>query len=122
MKVTVIDERDELCAVCDGVSQFNIGHQTDVLSKAPKSVGMIMALRSLSPDVIITDEVGTKEDIYAMEQVLGAGCKIITSIHGYGKESIQTSKSSLLSLFDVCIELKKENGVPKVARITEAEE
>ncbi len=119
MKVTVIDERDEICSLCDGVPQFNVGRQTDVLSKAPKVLGMTIALRSLSPDLIITDEVGTKEDISAIEQVLGAGCKIITSIHGYNVKTIKESKGRLLSLFDVAIELKKENGRPQISNIIE---
>ena len=80
---------------------------------------MTIALRSLSPDLIITDEVGTKEDISAIEQVLGAGCKIITSIHGYNVKTIKESKGRLLSLFDVAIELKKENGRPQISNIIE---
>lgn len=119
-KVTVIDERKELGAVYRGIPQFDLGFQTDVFSKSPKNLGMIMALRALSPDVIITDEVGTKDDISAMEQALGAGCKIITSIHGYSAESIKNSKGQLLSLFDVLIELKKENGIPEISKITNA--
>ena len=120
LKVTVIDERKELGAVCSGIPQFDLGPQTDVFSKAPKSIGMLMALRALSPDVIITDEMGTKEDISAMEQALGAGCKIITSIHGYSAESIKQSKGEFLSMFDVLIELKKVNGIPKISKITDA--
>ena len=116
-KVTVIDERKELGATHHGMPQFDLGPQTDIFSKSPKNLGMIMALRALSPDVIITDEVGTKEDITAMEQVLGAGCKIITSIHGYSAESIKNSKENLLLLFDVLIELKKENGTPEISKI-----
>ena len=121
-KVAIIDERSELGALYLGEPQFDIGPQTDVISKAPKTLGMAMALRALSPDVIITDEVGTKEDIDAMEQVIGAGCKIITSIHGYSVESIKKTKGGLLSLFDTAITLKKENGVPKISKITDMEE
>ncbi|MBR6646491.1 MAG: stage III sporulation protein AA [Clostridia bacterium] len=121
MKVTVVDERDEMCSMCDGVPQFDIGPQTDVYSKAPKALGITMALRSLSPDVIITDEVGTNEDISAILKALGAGCGIVTSIHGYSTDSIKESKGKLLSLFDIAIELKKENGVPKISNIIEME-
>ena len=115
-KVTVIDERDEICALWEGKAQFNIGPQTDVLSKAPKNAGVIMAIRTLSPQVIITDEVGTSDDVFALKQAIGAGCSIITSIHGYGLESIKKAKGELLSLFDVILELKKINGVPCLSR------
>lgn len=122
MKVTVIDERDEICALHNGVSHFCIGPQTDVLSKAPKSQGTLMALRSLSPEVIITDEVGTDEDIYALGQALGAGCKIITSIHGYSAESIKQSKGKLLGLFDIAIELCLKDGIPTIYKVVNTED
>lgn len=116
-KVTLIDERSELSSSFCGAPQFDIGPQTDVLSRAPKKRAINMALRSLSPDVIITDEVGSYEDIDTLKQVLGAGCKIITSIHGYSADSIKVSKGELLSLFDTKIELTRINGIPKVNKI-----
>lgn len=122
MKVTVIDERDEICALYNGISNFSIGPQTDVLSKAPKSQGTLMALRSLSPDVIITDEVGADEDIYALRKALGAGCKIITSIHGYNTESIKKAKGQLLALFDVAIELYLKDGIPTIYNVINTED
>ncbi len=121
-KVTVIDERSELSATFCGSTQFDLGPQTDILTRAPKSRAIIMALRSLSPDVIITDEVGSRDDIFAIEQLLGAGCKIITSIHGYSAASIKKSKGDLLSLFDTIIELKKRNGIPEISQILNVED
>jgi len=121
-KVTVIDERSEICGAFRGTPQFDVGTQTDVITKSPKTLGIIMALRALSPDVIITDEVGTKNDIEAIEEILGAGCKIITSIHGYSAESIKKSKGRLLSHFDLAIELTKRNGIPEIANIINMEE
>lgn len=113
-KVTIIDERCEICASFCGTPQFDLGPQTDVLSRIPKNLGITMALRALSPDIIITDEVGSNDDINAIEQLLGAGCKIITSIHGYSTNSIKRSKGQLLSLFDTAIELTKKNGIPQI--------
>lgn len=116
-KVTLVDERSELSASYCGTPQFDIGPQTDVLLRAPKNQAMVMALRSLSPDVIITDEIGSSDDIIALKQVLGAGCKIITSIHGYSTDSIKATKGELLSLFDTKIELSRVNGIPKIHKI-----
>lgn len=114
-KVTVVDERSEIAAVRDGRPQFDVGPQTDVLDRFPKAAGMLLAVRSLSPEVIITDEIGAKEDASAIAGVLNAGCKIITSIHGYDVESLRETKGEFLSLFDTAIVLTRKNGTPHVA-------
>lgn len=114
-KVTVVDERSELAGMYKGVRQFDLGPQTDVLDGMPKARGMLMAVRSLSPEVIITDEIGLEEDIRAVEQVFNAGSRLVTSIHGYDIESIRHSKGTLLELFDLAIVLTRRDGTQPVA-------
>jgi stage III sporulation protein AA len=82
VNVGLVDERSELAGTYGGVPQFDIGLRTDVLDGCPKAQGMIMLIRSMAPQVIATDEIGTLEDINAMEEVLNAGIKLITTIHG----------------------------------------
>jgi len=106
-KVTIIDERSEIAAQEFGVPQFDVGIQTDVLDGYTKDAGIRHALRSLSPDVIITDEIGTKSDISAIENILKGGCKIITSMHGYSIEEIREKKGEFLSLFEVAVTLER---------------
>lgn len=115
-KVVIVDERSELAACLQGVPQFDIGVQTDVLDAFPKAVGIIHAMRSLSPDVIITDEIGTKEDLAAITELLKGGCKIVTSMHGYSIEEAITKKEALMKLFDTAILLEKKNGVVEVRK------
>ena len=115
-KVVIVDERSELAAFYAGVSQFDVGEQTDVLDGFPKAAGIIHALRSLSPDVIITDEIGTEEDIRAVSTLLRGGCKIITSMHGYSIEEALEKKSELMKLFETAVLLDKQNGIPGVAQ------
>ena len=83
-KVVVIDERSEIAACYEGVPQMTLGIRTDVLDNCIKSKGMIMAIRSLSPEVVVCDELGTDKDIEALIMAYNSGVKIITSIHGYG--------------------------------------
>lgn len=116
IKVTVIDERFEIAAQRMGVSQFDIGIQTDVLSGFSKSEGIKHALRSLSPDVIVCDEIGSNEDVLSVETILKGGCKIITSMHGYSVEEALKNKRELMSLFEIAILLDKENGKPGVKK------
>ena len=106
-KVTIVDERSEIAAMNKGTPQFDIGDSTDVLDAFLKTDGVIHALRSLSPDVIITDEIGAEEDIFAIKNILKSGSKIVTSIHGEGFSEIKQKKAEFLSLFDVAVVLKK---------------
>ena len=87
-KVGVVDERSELAGCYKGVPQNDIGLRTDVLDGCPKAKGMIMLIRSMSPNIIATDEVGTREDIFAIEEALNAGIKIITTVHGKNLEEV----------------------------------
>lgn len=82
-KITVIDERSELAACYNGIPQLNLGIRTDVLDSCPKSEGIIMAIRSMAPEVIICDEIGTSRDIESLIAAMNSGVKVITTIHGY---------------------------------------
>lgn len=113
-KVSIIDERCEIAASYGGVPQFDVGVQTDVLDGFPKSYGIICALRSLSPDVIITDEIGTDSDILAIKELLSGGCKTVATMHGYSIGEALEKKSELLKLFERAILLERKKGVPIV--------
>ena len=81
-KVGVIDERGEIAAMYKGVPQNNIGMQTDIMENIPKPLGMRMLIRSMSPDVIACDEIGSKEDIDAIIYAICSGVKGIFTAHG----------------------------------------
>jgi len=102
LKVGLVDERSEIAACYKGVPQNNVGVRTDVLDGCPKSLGMVMMIRSLSPQVIITDEIGSQGDKDAVVKVLNAGVKIITSAHGYNISELK-SRQEVLSLLEAKI-------------------
>jgi len=87
--VGVIDERSEIAGCYKGIPQNNVGMRTDVLDGCPKAEGMIMLLRSMSPKVLAVDEIGKKEDIYAIDDIMNAGVKIICTVHGKSIEDLQ---------------------------------
>lgn len=66
MTCGVVDERGEIAAMHKGVPQNDIGIRTDVVENISKSKGMKMLLRSMAPEVIACDEIGSKEDIQAI--------------------------------------------------------
>ncbi|MDR0739049.1 MAG: Flp pilus assembly complex ATPase component TadA [Oscillospiraceae bacterium] len=80
-KVTIVDERREIAgSFLNKKWSYNIGF-SDVLSNIPKSKGMFLAIRSLSPEILICDEISSKEDTYTVIQALNSGANLITSIH-----------------------------------------
>ncbi len=86
LPVCVVDERSEIAAAVRGVPRLDVGRYTCVLDGVKKARGMMMALRSLSPRYIITDELGPDEDCEAAYALADAGVSLITSVHGYGPE------------------------------------
>jgi len=82
MTVGVVDERSEIGGCYRGIPQNDIGIRTDILDGCRKVDGMLMLLRSMSPAVIAIDEIGKKDDLFAIEEVLNAGVKIICTVHG----------------------------------------
>lgn len=116
-KVTIVDTRSEIAAVKDGIPQFDVGLQTDVLDRFPKAQGMLFALRGMSPDVIITDELGGEEDILAVKSVLNAGTSIVTSMHGRHPRELYGEREKLFGLFDVAVLLSRMSGIPEVSSI-----
>lgn len=90
----VIDERSEIAGSFRGVPQLDVGIRTDVLDGCPKAVGMMMVLRSMAPQVIAVDELGTIEDVHALFSVIRSGCILLATIHGEDIHDIK-SKSFL---------------------------
>lgn len=81
-KVGIVDERSEIAACVKGVPTFDVGPRTDVLDGCPKAEGMMMLIRSMSPDVLIVDEVGRLADAEAIREALHAGIGVIATAHG----------------------------------------
>lgn len=82
IKVGIVDERSEIAGVYGGLPQHNVGMQTDVFDACPKAEGMLMLIRAMSPNVIVTDEIGRQDDVLAVREALNAGVKVITTVHG----------------------------------------
>lgn len=87
--VGVVDERSELGACYQGVPQNDLGVRTDILDCCPKAVGMMMLIRTMSPQVIAVDEIGSREDLEAVEYVMNCGCKLVATVHGNSVEDIR---------------------------------
>ena len=112
-KISIIDERSEIAASYLGVPQMKVGIRTDVLDNCLKSEGLIMAIRSLSPEIIICDEIGTLKDIEALIMAFNSGVNIVVTLHGESLNDL-TNRS-------VFKELLENNVVERVILLSNRE-
>ena len=88
----VVDERGEIAAMYRGEPQNDIGLRTDVIENVSKAKGMKMLIRSMAPEVIACDEIGSKEDVEAIKEATISGVKGIFTMHGSSLEEIKLNK------------------------------
>ncbi len=86
--VGLVDERGEISSMYKGIPQNDIGENTDVLDNIPKNIGMKMLIRSMSPNVIVADEIGCNEDVEAINYAICSGVKGIFTAHGEKLEDL----------------------------------
>lgn len=131
LKVGIVDERSEIAACHEGVPTFDVGPRTDVLDSCPKAEGMMMMIRSMSPDVIIVDEIGRSEDAIAIHEAIHAGIRVMATAHGHRLDDMKRRpilhdlmKEKVFSRYAILVrshgntQLKQvydENGVPLLA-------
>ncbi|MGP4080939.1 stage III sporulation protein AA [Pseudalkalibacillus sp. R45] len=124
-KVGIVDERSEIAGCIKGVPQHNLGHRIDVLDSCPKAEGIMMMIRSLSPEVIIVDEIGRLEDSEAILEAMNAGVQMIMTAHGYSIENVlkrPTIKRLLdIQLFDRFVEMSRHSGSNRIKKIRDSE-
>lgn len=89
LAVGVVDERSEIGGCYMGVAQNHLGIRTDILDGCPKAEGMIMLIRSMGPQVIAVDEIGTPEDVHAIEYAMHCGCKMLATVHAESMEELR---------------------------------
>lgn len=86
--VSVVDERSEIAGCYMGIPQRDVGTCTDVLDACPKYEGMVMMIRSMAPEVLAVDEIGTERDYEAMQYAVTSGCALLATIHGDSVEDL----------------------------------
>lgn len=87
LRVAVADERNELSGSVDGIPELDLGIRTDVMTSVPKHISIPLLVRSMAPDVIITDEMAGEQDYLAVSEAAKFGVAVIASVHaGSGSE------------------------------------
>ena len=81
LQVAVADEREEL--FCGRESEA-----VDVISGASKADALRMLIRSMAPQVVVTDEIGRLEDARALLDAASGGVGVLASAHAEGFEDV----------------------------------
>lgn len=87
--VLIADERNEISCTVGGRPQMNVGVNTDVISGSSKAHAFECAIRSMRPDVIITDEIFGQSDADIVREAVGSGIAVIASAHSSGREALK---------------------------------
>ncbi|WP_202076679.1 stage III sporulation protein AA [Caldalkalibacillus salinus] len=120
-KIGLVDERSEIASAVEGVPQNDLGPRVDVLDACPKAEGMMLLIRSMSPDIIVTDEIGSAEDTMAIMEALYAGVQLLTTAHGASMSDLE-KRPNVSPLFEQrafqrYIILSNRNGVGTIEGI-----
>ncbi len=119
-RVGVADERDEIVPLGSTLKHVFVMRGTK------KHDGMLMMLRSMSPEVILTDEIGTYEDEEAILKLINSGVKIICTAHGYSEKDLLKREvfQRLIAekVFETVIVLSSKNGPGTVEKIIHTKE
>lgn len=79
--ICVVDERQELFPCVGGVSCFECGLNTDIVSGCHKAEGIDLAIRVMNPHIIAVDEVTAKEDCEALISAGWCGISLLATAH-----------------------------------------
>lgn len=81
-RMCVVDERSEIAAMSGGVPQLDVGPNTDVLDGCAKETGLRWMLRAMSPQALVTDELGGAMDAQAVLDAARSGVSVLATLHG----------------------------------------
>lgn len=121
--VNIVDERMEIAGVYRGVPSFDVGSTTTVLNGYIKSDGIICAVRSMAPDIIVCDEFGGDEDVFASLYAMKSGVIMAASMHAFGEDELIKKKSFIetveAGIFKWVVFMDKSCSVQKILRAEE---
>ncbi|MDE6967067.1 MAG: Flp pilus assembly complex ATPase component TadA [Clostridia bacterium] len=90
--ILVIDERNELSATMDGEANLDLGSNTDVMVGVPKINCYEGAVRTMSPDIIVTDEIFGSVEVDCLIDAVRSGVKVMATAHGNNIDKFLSSK------------------------------
>lgn len=81
LRVSLIDERNELSNSKNGIPNNDIGNKCDVFCSYTKYDAIMTAVKVMTPQILICDEIGTDDDLKALRYAVNSGVKLIATAH-----------------------------------------
>ena len=103
-RVSLVDERGELSAMSEGVPQFDIGRNTDVIEGCPKLPAAEMLLRTMSPQVLAVDELAAAE-LPLLSSGPAAGADLLATAHAGDMQEL-FRRGITLGRFDLAVRIE----------------
>ncbi len=112
--VLVADERNEIASVCNGVAEIPLGNFADIYSNCSKEFAFKQGLRSMKPDIFVTDEIDIDKDLQSIIDATNSGVKVLATIHSDSVTHLKQKRGfdKILSdkIFDRYIVLSDSEG------------
>lgn len=112
--ILLLDERMEIASCVQGIPQLKVGNSTDIITGGDKQSNIINGIRAMSPNIIAIDEIGSQNDVNAIEYAVNCGVSIFATIHSKNIHEL-TKKIEMQNLlkqraFKRIAELSNDNG------------
>lgn len=121
LTVGLVDERSEIAGCYQGIPQLEVGPRTDVLDGCPKAEGLSMLIRTMGPELVVCDEIGTAADQQALLEAANNGAILLASIHGAGINDLARRPFGrellALRLFQRIVVLSRREGPGTVEKV-----
>ncbi len=112
--ILIADERNEICSIIEGNPSLDIGGFSDIYTNCSKEFAFKNGIRSMAPDVIITDEIDLDKDLISIVDAINSGVKVIATIHS--RDILELKKKRFFDnlidnkIFDRFIVLTNDEG------------
>ena len=121
-RVSALDERGELSALYRGKAGYSLG-LCDVYTGYPKGRAANCAIRSMSPEIIVCDEMGDQSDVDLLLYSMRCGVAFIATVHASSMQDLRrreiTSKMINTGAFRYIVFLSSGGNVGKIEKIYE---
>ena len=85
---------------------------------------MMQAIRSMAPDIIVCDEIGSNEDAAAIEHSINCGVTLVATVHASSETELRQKENirSIVKMgaFGKIVFLSNKDSPGKIVKIAEA--